>query len=505
MIDPGLAPPRIADELAQFVAAMSDRALILLAPDGRIASWNRGAELLTGWSADEVIGEPVDLLYTPGERAQSQPAEDRVTARLAPLRVEAWRMRKDGSEFFADATLAALAGRGGTVRGFGLSMHDITPRKAAQQALVQSELHYRSILETVPDAMVVIDERGKILSFSAAAERLFGYREADLLGRNVSLLMPRNDGERHDDYLGRYVRTGEARIMGAGRVVLGEKRDGTRFPMELAVGEARSEGHRVFTGFIRDLTERQRAELRLKELQSELIHVSRVSAMGTMASTLAHELNQPLTAVANYLEAGRDLVTSARPEDRALAAEAMTEAAQEALRAGRIVRRLRDFVQRGELEQRAEPLAQLVDEASRLALMGARERGVRAFIRLDPAAPRVIVDRVQVQQVLVNLLRNAVEAMEASQVRDVTISSHGEGAVVRIAVADTGHGIDPALAPRLFQAFASGKGSGMGLGLSICRTIVEAHGGRIWAEPGAEGGTIFNFTLPLADREDDDG
>ncbi|OQW47525.1 MAG: PAS domain-containing sensor histidine kinase [Proteobacteria bacterium SG_bin6] len=504
MIDPGLEPERIADELARFVAAMSDRALILLAPDGRIASWNRGAELLTGWSPAEVIGEPVDLLYTPGERDHGQPAEDRVTARLAPLRSEAWRLRKDGSEFFADTTLAALTGRGGMVRGYGLSLHDITPRKAAQQALVQSELHYRSILATVPDAMVVIDERGKILSFSAAAERLFGYREAELLGDNVSRLMPDADRHRHDGYMRRYTDTAEPRIIGIGRVVLGQKRDGSHFPMELAVGEAHSEGHRVFTGFIRDLTERQRAELRLKELQSELIHVSRVSAMGTMASTLAHELNQPLTAVANYLEAGRDLVTRDDAGSRAIAAEAMSEAAHEALRAGSIVRRLRDFVQRGELEQRPEALAQLVEEASRLALMGGRERGVRGFIELDPKAPMVVVDRVQVQQVLVNLLRNAVEAMADSPVRDVTISSRADGEMVRVSVTDTGSGIDPIVAPRLFAAFSSSKDTGMGLGLSICRTIIEAHGGRIWADTGpGDRGTAFHFTLPQAHGEDE--
>ncbi|WP_294090842.1 PAS domain S-box protein [Sphingomonas sp.] len=483
---------------------MHDRAVLLLAPDGRIASWNKGARVLTGWTAAEAIGRPVDILYTPGDRVQGWPAEDRETALTSPLRLEAWRQRKDGSEFFADIMLVALGHGRDHIRGFGLSFHDITPRKAAQQALVQSELHYRSILATVPDAMIVIDERGKILSFSAAAERLFGYGEAELLGRNVSQLMPDHDRRRHDNYIRHYLDTGERRIIGIGRVVSGLRRDGSTFPMELSVGEARSDGHRVFTGFIRDLTAREAAASQLKELQSELIHVSRLSAMGTMASTLAHELNQPLTAVANYLEAARDLLDHETANRDAIIREAMDEAAKEALRAGHIVRRLRGFVARGELEQKTEPLPALVDEASRLALMGAHERGVRSFLMLDPAATHIIADRVQIQQVFVNLLRNAVDAMEHSPRRDITIASKAEGDLVRLSVTDTGGGIAPEVAPRLFEAFTTSKESGMGLGLSICRTIVEAHGGRIWAEPAPDGGTAFHFTVPNASIEDAD-
>ena len=262
-------------------------------------------------------------------------------------------------------------------------------------------------------------------------------------------------------------------------------------------------GHRIFTGFVRDLTVQQRSELRLKELQSELVHVSRVSAMGTMASTLAHELNQPLTAIANYLESARDLLKEPDPERLALVREAVDEGAAEALRAGHIVRRLRDFVPRGEVEKKVENLPQLIDEAARLALIGARERGVRSFFDLDPAAARVVVDRVQIQQVLVNLLRNAVEALDDCVVRDITVSSRREArGMVRITVTDTGKGLDPSV--ELFQAFSSSKDSGMGLGLSICRTIVEAHGGRIWAEPRPGGGTVFQFTIMSADSEDDD-
>jgi two-component system sensor kinase FixL len=312
--------------------------------------------------------------------------------------------------------------------------------------------------------------------------------------------MPSPDRERHDAYIDHYLATGERRIIGIGRIVVGQRRDGTTFPMELSIGEAGEKGRRVFTGFIRDLTERERDELRMKELQSELVHVSRLSAMGTMASTLAHELNQPLTAVANYLETTRDLLVDPDPETVAMVREALEDAARESLRAGHIVRRLRDFVARGEVEKR------MIEEASALALIGARERGVRAFFHLDPAATPVLVDRVQIQQVLVNLIRNAVEAMGDAAVRDLTVATAAQAnGLVRVSVADTGPGISEQVAPQLFEAFVSSKSEGMGLGLSICRTIIEAHGGRIWTEPAPAGGAIFHFTLIQARAEEEHG
>ena len=489
------APAATSDDVALFVASVTDRALLLTAPDGAVTYWNDGAERLFGASGTAAMGRSIDDFWPAASGRWPAPGA-RATSRL-----EDWCKRADGSEFLADITVAPFFGEAGDLRGYGLSIADVTGRRAAERMLAESEAHMRSVLATVPDAMIVIDERGLIQSFSAAAERLFGYTEAEVLGRNVSLLMPGDHRARHDRYLGHYLETGERRIIGIGRIVVGERKDGTEFPMELSVGEAHSAAGRIFTGFIRDLSDQQRAELRLKELQGELIHVSRLSAMGTMASTLAHELNQPLTAIANYLEAARDLL-EADDSPRELLAEAVSESANEALRAGRIVRRLRDFVSRGETERRVEPLPALIEDAVRLGLTGARERGVRSFVSLDPSATHVLADRVQVQQVLVNLLRNAVEALHNGEVSDVTTSTAREGGHIRISVADTGPGLDPSIAPRLFQAFASSKQDGMGLGLSICRTIVEAHGGRIWAEPGDERGTIFHFTLPAAQAGD---
>jgi two-component system sensor kinase FixL len=374
--------------------------------------------------------------------------------------------------------------------------------------LLAREAHVKSILETVPDAMIVIDEKGSMQSFSSAAERLFGYGAAEALGKNIKMLMPSPYREAHDGYLSRYLETGERRIIGIGRVVVGERRDGSTFPMELAVGEMRSSNQRFFTGFIRDLTERQKTEARLQELQTELVHISRLTALGEMASALAHELNQPLSAIANYMKGSRRLLEKRSDDEAVLVREAMDKAAEQSLRAGQIIRRLRDFVSRGESERRVESLSKLVEEASALALVGAKERGVRVRIQLDPSLDMVLADKVQIQQVMLNLVRNAIEAMDQSERRELVIATTPHpGQMVAISVADTGSGIAPEVSAQLFQPFITTKPQGMGVGLSISRTIIEAHGGQIWTEPNPGGGTVFRFTLRAVTAEDlsDDG
>lgn len=383
-----------------------------------------------------------------------------------------------------------------------------TPPASGEQPVGTPELnetHLRSILATVPDAMVVIDAKGIILSFSSAAERMFGYSEHELLGENVSVLMPSPDREKHDGYIRRYHRTGERRIIGIGRVTTARRRDGSTFPIELSIGEAASLQGPIFTGFIRDLTETQQTERRLQDLQTELAHMSRVSAMGTLASALAHELNQPLTAVVNYMEGARDLLKDPSPHTAELVSEALDEAAAQAIRAGHIVRRLRDFIARGDTEKRIESLHKLVVEANALALVGAGERGIEVQVTLAPNADRVLVDRIQVQQVLLNLIRNAIEAMENSPIRRLAITARRvEDDCIEVQVEDSGPGLDPKVAEHLFEPFFSTKDTGMGLGLSICRTIIEGQGGRIWATPSRIGGTAFHFTLIAASTDDED-
>jgi two-component system sensor kinase FixL len=496
-------PDEAVSRLAAIVTA-SDDGIISKSLDGIIIDWNTGAEKIFGYTAAEVIGQPIAILL-PADRLDE---EDQILARLRRGEkidhFESQRRRKDGQIIDISVTVSPFRNRFGELAGASKIVRDITAAKRAQLELQEREAHLRSVLDTVPDAMIIIDPQGIIQSFSLTAERLFGYAAAEIIGQNVSMLMPPPYHEQHDSYLSRYHTTGDRRIIGIGRLVVGQRRDGTTFPMELSVGEAGSAERRMFIGFVRDLTERQQTQRRLQELQSELIHMSRYTALGEMASTLAHELNQPLSAIANYLNGGRRLLESDRPGMLPMAREAMERATEQALRAGQIIRRLRDFVSRGESEQSLENLPKLIEEASALALVGIKEAGVRVSYALDPEAVTVFVDKIQVQQVLLNLIRNAVEATQEMDRRDLLIRTRGpKTGMVEVSVADTGTGISKSIAAQLFQPFITTKEHGMGVGLSISRTIIEAHGGRLWAEPNLGGGTVFAFTLKAGLDEDD--
>jgi len=491
--------------------------------------------------------------------------------------------------------------------------------------LREERARLNAVIGTSADAVVTIDEKGLILSFSQAGERLFGYREAEVVGRNVKLLMPSPDRDRHDGYLERYLRTGERRIIGTGRQVEALRKDGGVFPVHLMVGEVRGGGQRLFTGFIHDMSERvaaereaanernfiaamldstealvvvvdpegrilrcnaacarltgyttaelagrpigalidgggtgapsvfgpesieaasrhelkllckdggerlvswshaairdeagrlrflvgtgidvtegRRTEARARELQHHLYRIGRVSELGEMASAIAHELNQPMTAVANYVNASRRLLEDIPGPEAERIGELMDRAVQQTERAGQIVRRLRQLIGRGQSELQPADLNAVVLEASGLALIGAREQGIEARFDLAEHLPPVLADATQLQQVVLNLVRNAVEALHAVEHRDLLVSSRlADAATVELAIADSGPGLDPEVADQLFMPFVSTKANGMGIGLSICRSIMDAHQGQIRAEPRPGGGTVFRVTLPAIEK-----
>ena len=362
------------------------------------------------------------------------------------------------------------------------------------------EVHLRSILDTVPDAMVVIDRHGIISSFSAAAVRQFGYSEEQAIGSNVHMLMPEPYHREHDGYLRRYLTTREKRIIGVDRVVVGRRKDGSTFPMKLTVGEVKSAEGIFFTGFIRDLTEREQSDARLQEVQGELARLARLNELGEMASTLAHELNQPLSAIANYSQGCVRFLSELDELAAGRIREALEETVRQSLRAGGIIRHLREFVTHGVTDRTPEDVRDLIEEVGGLALVGSREMGVRSVFELSADAGVVLVDRVQIQQVLMNLMRNALEAMRGSERRELIVraSRDDDRESVMIEVSDTGPGIPDEITDRLFQPFVTSKANGMGIGLSISKRIVEAHGGEISVARNDAGGATFRFTLPTA-------
>ncbi|HEY0526317.1 MAG TPA: PAS domain S-box protein [Stellaceae bacterium] len=462
--------------------------------DGTIRLWTHGMERLYGYTREEAVGQTADrLLRTVFPRPRGEiEAELRGSGQWSG---ELVHRRRDGTTIIVASHWSLSRDDAGHPVAVTEVNNDITEQKRSESA----RLHLAAIVESSTDAIIGKTVDGIVTSWNEAAAAMFGYAAEEMIGRPITTLFPPGRLVEEGMILDR-VRRGE-------RVehyeTVRRRKDGTEIEVSLTVSPIRDAAGTVVgvSKIARDITERKLAEACLQNLQSELLHVSRLSTMDRMASTLAHELNQPLTAVTNYLSALRRLIAAGPGADPKRVDEILDRTVEQATRAGQVIRRLREFVAKGETERRIEGVNDMVEDAAGLALVGARQEGVAASMEFGGGIPKVLVDRVQIQQVLINLVRNALEAMERSATRELRIATRylHDSRQAEITVADTGPGIAPEIANRLFQPFVSTKKTGMGLGLSICREIVEAHGGMLSAAGVNEPtGTVFSMIVPIA-------
>lgn len=366
-----------------------------------------------------------------------------------------------------------------------------------------SDARWSSVLNTAVDGIIVIDENANILIYNKACERMFGFAAEEIIGQNVKVLMPPEHAHTHDQYLTNYKTTGTRKIIGIGREVRARHRDGSYFYIDLSVGEAETPDGRQFVGILRDLTARKDTERRLNELQSDLIRLARVSALDEMGSALAHELNQPLTAIMLYLQAverefGRARESGHTDETDQRAKTILDKARREAQRAGAIIQRIRSLVEKREPERKRVDLNAIIEDAVDLTMLG-QDRGVSIKREYQHDLPQIDVDPVQIQQVVVNLVRNAYEAVKCRKGGRIDIATAADEKSVMLTIGDNGPGIPHDRMTDLFQAFKTGKRSGMGLGLAISRTIAQTHGGDLSVDPGGEGrGATFVIRLPFS-------
>ena len=354
----------------------------------------------------------------------------------------------------------------------------------------------RAILETAVDAIITIEESGAIESVNPAAERAFGYERDEMVGRNVSMLMPSPYREEHDRHIASYLRTGEARIIGIGREIEAQRRDGSVFPADIAVSEVRLPGRRLFTGIIRDLTERREMEERARLRLEDAAHTARLLELGEMCSGIVHEVSQPLAAVVSYSEGCLRVVRGGRSE-RAGIEDALSRIVEQGVRAGEIVSRLRYLVRRGGSASRTFDLGEAIVETLLLVDHERRQRRVRIAVHCESGLAEVSADRVQIEQILLNVLRNAFHAVDGAERRQVWIRTSRAGVDrVRVVIEDSGPGLTPELCERVFEAFYTTRPNGLGVGLAISRSLAERHGGRLWAESEGERGARFGLELP---------
>jgi len=478
------APFNPTADVSRFLAAIvesSDDAIIGKDLDGVIVTWSHGAERLYGYSADEVRGRSVALLM-PADRPNELAAIlDRVRAGQRVEHKETVRRTKDGRLVNVSVTVSPVRDAAGTVIGGATVARDLTAQKQSELALDASEARWRAVAESTVDGIVVIDSSGRIEAFNAAAERLFGYREADVMGRNVNILMPPPYSAEHDGYIAHYLATGERRIIGVGREVTALRRDGTTFPVRLAVGEMTVNGERKFTGILHDLSVRVRIEEQLREKTA-------MARLGEMAAVIAHEVKNPLAGIRGAIQViGSRLPTSSR--DAAVVKEIV--ARLDGL--NDLIKDLLLFARPPQPRLTAVDVAELVWSTAGLLTADPATANVR--VDIQGVAPPVMADPDLLRIVFVNLLVNSAHAMRGAGVISVSVATAGE--VVQVAFRDNGPGIPADIRNKVFTPFFTTKSRGTGLGLTTVKRLIDAHAGSVDIACPPEGGTIVTLSLPV--------
>jgi len=368
--------------------------------------------------------------------------------------------------------------------------------------MVAAEL--QALLDAAVDAIVVIDDKGKVITFNRAAERMFGYAAADVLGKNVNVLMDEPYRSEHERYVSRYVETGDAHIIGKGREVEARRANGEIFPVSLAVGEAVDGVNRRFVGIIRDLSAERAAEQSTRALELRLAHVGRFNLMGEMAAGIAHEINQPLSAIATYAQAGKRVLQRSTP-DIAMLSDICLKIDDQARRAGQVIENLRKFIRKQDIDTQSLDVNRVVEDVLNLIEVDAHSEGIPVHVRAAARLPRVRADAVQLQQVLLNLTRNSVDAMRggAGKERGIIIATElTEDGCVCVRVIDHGPGVSPQLGENIFHPFVTTKRDGLGVGLAISKTIVQSYGGTLGYSENPAGGAVFTVELPAEQEQD---
>lgn len=486
----------IDGSLTQKVIETVDTPIVILGADGNIVRFNPACERLTGYSADESIGRKVwDFLIVEEERGAVKSVFEKTREENTPTHFTNYWTTKEGHRKRIEWSNTTIRDERGDVAYILATGIDITDQVSNEFALAETQAYSRSIIDACPVAVITINEQGLIQSFSAEAEHCFGYREDEAIGRNVNILMPDPDHSQHDQYLKHYLETGEKKIIGRARPVFAERKNGEKFPAMLHISEFK-DGVRIFVGFVEDLSHQRMTERRLEETQFQLQHAGRIGAMGEIATSIAHELNQPLTAAASLAGAvSLNLKKTDYPETKA-AIELLDDVVREIRRASEIIRQMRDFIRKRKTERSLHRVNKIVEEATAIALIGAESAGIKLETDLQAGLGELQIDGVQIQQVLVNLIRNAVDAMQETTEKRLKISTSRIGGFVEISVDDTGPGITDDMMKRLFEPFATSKENGMGIGLSISKAIIDAHQGKINANNRESGGCVFTIKLP---------